>query len=56
MIKYRYEILDDMEITVALAETIEDALYAAEKHEAKLIYDNKNQKCVPFLPAERGEA
>jgi len=45
---YRYEILDDMESTVALADSLEDAMYAAEKHNAKLIYDNKNRKCITF--------
>jgi hypothetical protein len=45
---YRYEILDDMESTVALADSLEDAIYAAEKHGAKLIYDTQRGKCVPF--------
>jgi len=48
MKKYRFEILDDMESTVALADTLEDAMYAAELHNAKLIYDNKNRKCISF--------
>ena len=45
---YRYEILDSMEILVALADTLEDAFYAAEKHEAKLIHDTQRSMCVPF--------
>jgi len=48
MKNYRYEILDDMESTVALADTLSDAIYAAEKHDAKLIYDTKMGKCIPF--------
>ena len=46
--KYRYEILDDMESVVALAESLVDALYAAERHNAKLIYDTRNNKCITF--------
>jgi hypothetical protein len=45
---YRYEILDSMESVVALADSLEDALYAAEKHGAKLIFDTMNGKCVSF--------
>jgi len=48
MKKYRYEILDSMESIVALADSLEDALYAAEKHEAKLIFDTQKKRCVPF--------
>jgi len=48
MKKYRYEILDSMEILVALADSLEDALYAAEKHGAKLIFDTQRGRCVPF--------
>jgi hypothetical protein len=47
---YRYEILDGMESVIALADSLEDALYAAEKHGAKLIFDAMNGKCVPFVP------
>jgi len=48
MKNYRFEILDDMESPVALADSLEDAIYAAEQHGAKLIYDTKKQKCVSF--------
>jgi len=48
MKKYRYEILDSMEILVALADSLEDALYAAEKHGAKLIFDTQRGRCIPF--------
>ena len=51
MKKYRYEILDSMEILVALADSLEDALYAAEKHGAKLIFDTQRGRCVPFQVA-----
>jgi len=51
MKKYRYEILDSMEITVALADSLEDAIYAAEKHDAKLIFDTQRWKFVPFRTA-----
>jgi len=44
--QYTYEILDDMECTVALAGTLEDAQYAAEMHAAKLIYNRKTRKCI----------
>jgi len=37
--KQRYEILDVNEMVVATADTIEDARYAKDKHNAKLIYD-----------------
>ena len=45
---YRYEILDSMECIVALADCLDDAIYAANKHEAKLIYDSATLSCVPF--------
>jgi hypothetical protein len=45
---YRYEVLDSMESVVALADSLEDAFYAAEKHGAKLIFDTKRERCVPF--------
>jgi hypothetical protein len=45
---YRYEILDDMESTVALADSLDDAIYAADKHGAKLIYDTLKRKTIEF--------
>ena len=48
MITYRYEILDSMESVVALANSLEDALYAAKKHGATLIFDTQRGRCVPF--------
>jgi len=44
--QYTYEILDDMECPVALADTLDDAQYAAEIHAAKLIYNRKTRKCI----------
>ena len=35
-----------MESTVALADSLEDAIYAADKHGAKLVYDTKTGKCI----------
>ena len=48
---YRYEILDSMESVIALADSLEDAIYAAEKHGAKLIFDTEKGRCVPFQTA-----
>lgn len=45
---YRYEILDSLEYIVALADCLDDAIYAAHKHEAKWIYDTVKRSCVPF--------
>ena len=42
----RYEILDNMEMIIATAQTIEDARYAKESRNAKLIYDILTEKCV----------
>jgi len=39
-----------MESVVALADSLEDAIYAAEKHGAKLIFDAEKERCVSFVP------
>jgi hypothetical protein len=44
----RYEILDSMEIPVATADSLEDAMYAAEKYAPAMVYDNNTEMVVTF--------
>ena len=51
--KPRFEILDDMEIVIATADSWSDAVYAAVKAKSKgnrrvLIYDNRTGRARPF--------
>lgn len=43
-----YEILDSMEITVATADSFDDAMYAAEKHRPAMVYNTSTRKVVYF--------
>lgn len=46
----KYEILDSMEITVATADSFDDALYAAEVYAPATIYSNEKQKILFYQP------